>query len=930
MTRKSNVRNVTKFKRSVKAISPVIATLLMIAITVVAALVAYAWVSGYIGGTTAKTGNEIQISSYATDPTTGNLELYVQNVGQGTVTLNPSGAVYANDTLISISTVNGNPPGQSVTIPAGQTVALIVPWAFPLGDYVRVKVVTSGGTYMQTSGTSTGGPSNNNPNLIQVTFQAGGSGTGTFVPASGSFTLGQQFTITATPTGTSTFSGWAANPAGSVTFANAAAASTTATVNAAGSVTATFTAAQVSVTFQTGGTGTGTVLPTGTASYNVGQQVAVTATPTGGSTFGGWTAVPVGSVTFLNAAAASTTATIVSAGTVTATLTAPVQYSIVVTQGANGVIAPGGTTSYNAGSTPGFTITPNSGYVIASITTNAGAQTVTNSAGETYTFPALSASDTLTATFAAKAVATLGAVTLSPVSPITLGGSTTPSATVSGTGVTPTGTVTFYYSTDSGSTWNTLGTGALSGGSATCGSSYNPQASGSNYAFRASYGGDTNYNSIAASGTGTSLTVNKNTPTVPAPTLNPVSPIVLGTSVTAAVTIPSAAGVTPTGTVDFQVSTDGGTTFNKFGATKTLASGSATSDAYTPNAVSSNYRFRAVYSGDSNYNTATGSAASLTVNKYTPTVPAPTLNPVSPITYGTSITASVTIPSVAGVTPTGTVTFQVSTDSGNTWSTLGAVKTLASGSATSDSYTPAASGSNYAFRAVYSGDSNYNTATGSAASLTVNSVAPALDVSTSSSASSGNNLVMTLTTTKAKDIIYVSIIEGSGQTVNTITSTGLTWTKRGSASMNSGDATLETWYAVANSIGSVSITVAFTGSTHSTAGVAFAISGANTNSPFDVTNPSTNTGDSTTASTTISSNPNDFIIGAVGIDNNSPSTVTPGTNFHQVTNVQNSGGTRETWDEYYVATTANPSLSVSCTWTGTQYWSIIADAIKPA
>ena len=89
---------------------------------------------------------------------------------------------------------------------------------------------------------------------------------------------------------------------------------------------------------------------------------------------------------------------------------------------------------------------------------------------------------------------------------------------------------------------------------------------------------------------------------------------------------------------------------------------------------------------------------------------------------GTSVTASVTVSGVAGFTPTGTVTFQVSTNSGSTWSTLGAVKTLVSGSATSDSYIPQALGSSYQFRAVYSGDVNYGGPTTGAASgiLTVN------------------------------------------------------------------------------------------------------------------------------------------------------------------------------------------------------------------
>ena len=129
-----------------------------------------------------------------------------------------------------------------------------------------------------------------------------------------------------------------------------------------------------------------------------------------------------------------------------------------------------------------------------------------------------------------------------------------------------------------------------------------------------------------------------------------------------------------------------------------------------------------MYQGDTNYNSGTTGSASgtLTVNKGTATVNAPTLSPVSPINLGTSVTASVTVSGVAGATPTGTVTFQVSTDSGSTWNTLGAVKTLVSGSATSDSYTPPSVSSNYRFRAVYSGDGNYNgPVTGALASLTV-------------------------------------------------------------------------------------------------------------------------------------------------------------------------------------------------------------------
>ena len=80
----------------------------MIAIAVVASLVVYAWVMGYIGGNTSKAGNAIQVQSYSLDPGSGNMTLYVQNVGQGSVTLNPAGSVYINSVMETFSGKQSN------------------------------------------------------------------------------------------------------------------------------------------------------------------------------------------------------------------------------------------------------------------------------------------------------------------------------------------------------------------------------------------------------------------------------------------------------------------------------------------------------------------------------------------------------------------------------------------------------------------------------------------------------------------------------------------------------------------------------------------------------------------------------------------------------------------------------------------------------
>ena len=93
------MRKITKLRHSIKAISPIISVLLLIAIAVVASLVVYAWVMGYIGGSTTKAGYAINIQNFSSDPN-GNLTIYVQNTGQGDVQLNPASAVYINDSLV--------------------------------------------------------------------------------------------------------------------------------------------------------------------------------------------------------------------------------------------------------------------------------------------------------------------------------------------------------------------------------------------------------------------------------------------------------------------------------------------------------------------------------------------------------------------------------------------------------------------------------------------------------------------------------------------------------------------------------------------------------------------------------------------------------------------------------------------------------------
>jgi flagellin-like protein len=125
--------NFRKFRRNVKAISPVISVLLMIAVAVAASLVTYAWVMGYLGFTTTKVGKAIQIQSIAK---TG--EVYVQNVGDSVVTL---ADVYFNGTDV------GNGSGSLLQV--GHTETINTGHVFVNGDRVTVKVTATDGTFSE-------------------------------------------------------------------------------------------------------------------------------------------------------------------------------------------------------------------------------------------------------------------------------------------------------------------------------------------------------------------------------------------------------------------------------------------------------------------------------------------------------------------------------------------------------------------------------------------------------------------------------------------------------------------------------------------------------------------------------------------------------------------------------------------------------------
>jgi flagellin-like protein len=101
------------FRRNRKAISPIISTLLLIAIAVVASLVAYAWVMGYIGFQTNKTGQSIQIQSIAYSGSGSTFTIYVQNNGDSPLILD---SAYINGGLAGTFGTTPLQPGSTTSL----------------------------------------------------------------------------------------------------------------------------------------------------------------------------------------------------------------------------------------------------------------------------------------------------------------------------------------------------------------------------------------------------------------------------------------------------------------------------------------------------------------------------------------------------------------------------------------------------------------------------------------------------------------------------------------------------------------------------------------------------------------------------------------------------------------------------------------------
>jgi hypothetical protein len=144
--------------------------------------------------------------------------------------------------------------------------------------------------------------------------------------------------------------------------------------------------------------GRGATSPSGTVTVNAGSATSISATPSSGYQFSGWT-VTSGTATIANPSSAGTTVTLTSGNATVQANFVPMTYSLMVSNDGYGSTTPSGTVTVNHGAATSITATPASGYQFSNWTVTTGTATIANPTSASTTVTLTSGSATIRANF---------------------------------------------------------------------------------------------------------------------------------------------------------------------------------------------------------------------------------------------------------------------------------------------------------------------------------------------------------------------------------------------------------------------------------------------------------------------------------------------------------------------------------------------------
>lgn len=129
--------------KSKKAISPILATLLLIVIAVAAIVVTYAWVMTYMGSQTGQAG--VLLAKDAISWSSGAVILYVRNTGTSDATID---AVYIgiSTTNLQKQTISSMDPSNGVVAANGGLINITVSYLWTSGTTYHFRIVPKVGT----------------------------------------------------------------------------------------------------------------------------------------------------------------------------------------------------------------------------------------------------------------------------------------------------------------------------------------------------------------------------------------------------------------------------------------------------------------------------------------------------------------------------------------------------------------------------------------------------------------------------------------------------------------------------------------------------------------------------------------------------------------------------------------------------------------